>query len=329
MCRERIRTGSRSFHLASLFLPDAAREAALALYGFCRLSDDMIDLEGGRGGALENLSRRLDAIYAQQPFDDPADRALCDAVIAFGVPRSAFDALIEGLSWDAAGRRYETLEELFDYAARVAGSVGAMMSAVMGARSPELAARATDLGAAMQLTNIARDVGEDARAGRIYLPLRWLEEAGIDPEAFLASPAPSDGIRAVVMRLLASADVLYRRADSGIAGLDRSFRPAIAAARRLYAGIGAEIARNGYDSVSRRAMTSTGRRLALLSEALVFAVSGRSAPEDLAAPPLAANAFLVADLVAAAPGGHAARGGLPPALGVFAMLRARDQALAR
>lgn len=290
----------------------------------------MIDLEGGRDGALEKLSRRLDAVYAQTPYDDPADRALCDAVLAFGVPRSAFDALIEGLSWDAAGRRYETLEALFDYAARVAGSVGAMMAAVMGARSPDLAARATDLGTAMQLTNIARDVGEDARAGRLYLPAAWLAAAGVDPDAFLADPRPGEGVREAVARLLATADMLYRRADSGIAALDPAFRPAIAAARRLYAGIGVEVARNGYDSVSRRAMTTTRRRLALVAEALGFAAFGRPDPGDLAAPPLAANAFLVSDLVSGPPGARArAANGLPPVLGVVAMLQARDQALAR
>ncbi len=99
------------------------------------------------------------------------------------------DALLEGFAWDAAGRRYDTLDDLLDYAARVAGAVGAMMAVLMGVRDPALLARACDLGVAMQLTNIARDVGEDARAGRLYLPLAWLREAGIDPDAFLADPA--------------------------------------------------------------------------------------------------------------------------------------------
>ena len=92
-------------------------------------------------------------------------------------------------------RRYETLQDLDAYAARVAGSVGAMMTLVMGQRAPEIVARACDLGVAMQLTNIARDVGEDARAGRLYLPLQWLREAGIDPDAWLAKPVFTPGDR--------------------------------------------------------------------------------------------------------------------------------------
>ncbi len=103
------------------------------------------------------------------------------------MPRELPEALLEGFEWDLVGRRYETLEELQAYAARVAGSVGAMMAVLMGARSAAVLARACDLGVAMQLTNIARDVGEDARQGRLYLPLAWLREAGIDPERLARS----------------------------------------------------------------------------------------------------------------------------------------------
>ena len=98
------------------------------------------------------------------------------------IPRALPEALLEGFAWDAAGRRYETLDEVEHYAARVAGCVGAMMTLVMGRRDPAILARACDLGVAMQLTNICRDVGEDARAGRLYLPLAWLRDNGIDPD---------------------------------------------------------------------------------------------------------------------------------------------------
>jgi phytoene synthase len=165
-----IRCGSRSFFMASFLLPPDVREAAYALYAFCRLSDDAVDVEGGRGESVARLRQRLDSVFAGRPEPEPVDRALTDAVIEFGIPRAAMDALLEGLEWDAAGRRYETLSDVYAYAVRVAGSVGAMMAALMGARTPDLVARACDLGVAMQLTNIARDVGEDARAGRLYLP---------------------------------------------------------------------------------------------------------------------------------------------------------------
>jgi len=178
------------------------------------------------------------------------------------------EALLEGLAWDAEGRRFEDIGDLHDYAARVAGTVGAMMTLMMGVRSPEALARACDLGVAMQFSNIARDVGEDARAGRIYLPLAWLREAGIDPEAFLAHPVYTDALGSVVKRLLAIADTLYDRSLAGIARLPLGCRPGILAARALYSEIGREVERRGYDSVSQRAVVSFRRKAHLLARSV-------------------------------------------------------------
>jgi phytoene synthase len=291
-----IRTGSRSFFLASLLLPEAVREAAYALYGFCRLSDDAVDVEGGQSDAVARLRGRLDRLYACDPAPEPTDRALADAVSAFAIPRVLMDSLLEGLEWDVSGRTYETLSDVHDYAARVAGSVGAMMAALMGARSPDLVARACDLGVAMQLTNIARDVGEDARIGRLYLPRVWLREAGVDPDAWLAAPVYRPEIGIVVARLLSHADGLYRRADTGIANLDPAFRAAIFAARRLYAEIGVQLAARGRDSVSRRTSVSLGRKAWLVAQAIHSASSRKRV--DPAGPPLAETRFLVDAVVA-------------------------------
>ena len=134
-------------------------------------------------------------------------------------------ALFEGFQWDCEGRRYDSLEALHGYAARVAGAVGVMMTLLMGVRDGPALARACDLGVAMQLTNIARDVGEDARSGRLYLPLDWLREVGLDADGFLAAPAPSAALAGVVARLLAEADRLYARARGGIARLPAPLPP--------------------------------------------------------------------------------------------------------
>ena len=120
----------------------------------------------------------------------------------------------------------------------------------------------------MQLTNIARDVGEDARAGRLYLPLDWLAEAGIDADAFLAAPAFSPALGRVISRLLDEASRLYRAGAAGIGALPLSCRPGIRAAGLLYAGIGREVARRGHDSVSGRAVVTPVRKLALLGQAV-------------------------------------------------------------
>lgn len=263
-----LRHGSRSFHAASFLLPRRVREPATALYAFCRLADDAVDLEGGKLAAVDRLRHRLDAVYRGEPLPHPADRALADIVRQFVIPRELPDALMDGLEWDATGRRYPDLASLEAYSARVAGTVGAMMALLMGVRSPRLLARACDLGVAMQLTNIARDVGEDARLGRLYLPLDWLAEAGIDPDRFLARPVHSEPLAAVMARLLASAERLYVRADTGIDALPSSCRPGIRAARLIYAEIGNQLARSGLDSVSRRTTVSTRRKLVLLGRAL-------------------------------------------------------------
>jgi phytoene synthase len=289
-CREMIRGGSRSFHAASLLLPTRVRRPAYALYAFCRLSDDAVDLNGSRTGTLARLHERLVRAYAGRPLDHPVDRAFAATVSRFAIPPDLPLALLEGLAWDAAGRRYDTIADLEAYAARVAGSVGAMMALLMGVRDPRLLARACDLGVAMHYTNIARDVGEDARNGRLYLPGQWLTEEGVNPASFLAAPACTSAIRRVVARLLGEADRLYARADAGIAGLPISCRPAITAARLLYAAIGREVARNGFDPVSRRAVVPTRRKCALVARALIGLPR---APAPASAPPLAATRFLV------------------------------------
>ena len=297
-CRAAIRDGSRSFFAASGLLPARVRQPAYGLYAFCRLSDDAVDAVEARArpAASARLAARLARIYDDAPVDAAADRAMADLVKAHRLPHALPAALIEGLAWDAEGRRYESLSDLTAYAARVAGSVGAMMTLLMGVRDADVLARACDLGVAMQFTNIARDVGEDARAGRLYLPLAWMREAGLDPAAFLADPAPSPRLQAVVARLLAAAEGLYARSEAGIAGLPLDCRPAIRAARLVYAEIGRALERGGLDPVSTRAHVPGRRKAALLARALLpLPASG-----DRAAPPLAETAFLI-EAVAAQP----------------------------
>ncbi|MFY9657410.1 MAG: phytoene/squalene synthase family protein [Methylocystis sp.] len=296
-CGEAIRQGSRSFHAASLILPPALRESAYGLYAFCRLSDDEIDLGGGSATALMRLRQRLAGVYEGQPEPHPADRAMADIVRRHAIPRVAPEALLEGLAWDTEGRRYESFEDLCAYAVRVAGTVGVMMTLIMGVRDSRALARACDLGVAMQLTNIARDVGEDARAGRVYLPLSWLRGAGIDVERFLADPRPLEALKGVLAQLLKEADRLYARARAGIALLPLACRPAILTAALLYAEIGRQVERQEWDSITRRARVSTSRKLALLARALAAAPLLK---HDLEVAPLDAAAFLV-DAIGRAP----------------------------
>jgi phytoene synthase len=290
-CAAAIRDGSRSFHLASLVLPAHVREPAYGLYAFCRLSDDAIDRDGGSLDAVARLRARLGRASDGVPYDAPADRAMADILRRYAIPRAAPEALLEGLAWDAEGRRYETLEDLHAYAVRVAGAVGVTMTLMMGVRDAETLARACDLGVAMQLTNIARDVGEDARAGRLYLPLSWMRAAGVDPDAFLAAPVVSPAIKSVIAALLGEAEALYARSRRGVARLPANCRPSILAAALIYAEIGNALAhRHGHDSVAHRARVGGARKLALLGKAIALAPCvTRGAP----VPPLAAARALI------------------------------------
>ena len=283
--------GSKTFFAASRLLPLRVRCAAISLYAFCRVADDLVDGGGDVEANLCLLRHRLDLIYASTPSDCVEDQALALVVQQCQLPRVLLDALLEGFAWDNSGRRYETLEDLQAYGARVAGTVGAMMCWVMGPQSGLTLARACELGVAMQLTNIARDVGEDARNGRLYLPLQWMAEAGVEVEPWLANPQSTPAIKALTARLLDAADLLYRRAQCGIAELPPDCRAAILSASTIYAEIGHQLRREGLDSVAQRTVVSTRRKLVLLATAWTQAGWITTRPDQ--PPPLPAIAFLV------------------------------------
>ncbi len=326
-CRALIRTGSFSFHAASRLLPARVRDPALVLYAFCRSADDAVDESEAKTPAVLRLMDRLDRAYRGIPRDLPEDRAFAAVIEDFAMPRALPEALLEGLAWDADRRTYATLSDVRAYSARVAAAVGAMMCVLMRVRDPRALARACDLGVAMQLTNIARDVGEDASAGRLYLPTDWLREAGVEPAAFLRDPLPLPGIRRLTGRLLSEAERLYLRSEAGIAALPSAMRPGIWAARLIYAGIGAEVRRQGCDSVTLRARTSRAQKLGWLIEAGVRAALGHVTPQPavIYAPPLPETAWLVE----AAAEGRSDPGRTSALLALIADLRARDGVLGR
>jgi len=264
-CESILKRGSKSFHFASRLLPSRLRGPTAAVYSFCRVTDTLVDAEGASNKDLQAVVDRLDQIYAGRPGDDPVDRAFAEVVGRYGIPRAIPDALVEGYEWDLNERTYDSLQEVYAYCVRVGATVGLMMSLLMDIRSPATLARAADLGVAMQLTNIARDVGEDAARNRLYLPRSWLGDLAI--KEWLRSPVANPPIRGAVRRLLASADAIYVRAGAGIEQLPADSRLAIRAALLIYEDIGTEIRAAGYDSVSQRAFTSLPRKLTLLYRA--------------------------------------------------------------
>ena len=289
-CRRILKNGSHSFYAASLLMPDEHCEPITALYAFCREADDAVDLADDPAEGLAEVRRRLDRIYAGSPSDSAVDRAFTEVVHYYRVPYEMPAALIEGFIWDVEGRSYETLSDVYAYCTRVAGTVGVMMAILMGVRQTDIISRACDLGIAMQLTNISRDVGEDARNGRIYLPLEMLREHGLDTDEWLASPSACLPVTRTLTELLAIADRHYQRAAWGISKLPISVRPAIFAAGSIYQEIGRKVEENAYDSVSTRAYVGKRRKAALLAAATRNAF--RRYEHDHA-PPLKETQFLL------------------------------------
>lgn len=326
-CSAAIRQGSHSFHAASRLLPGRVRDPALALYAFCRQADDAVDGAGARADAVADLRQRLDRVYAGRPRNAAADRAFAQVVETFALPRALPEALLEGFAWDAAGRRYATMAELRAYAARVAGSVGAMMTVLMGVRDADALARACDLGIAMQLTNVARDVGEDARAGRIYLPLDDLRRGGIDPDAFIIGPHSWPGVSDVVLGILAEADRLYARGSAGVAALPARCRAGILAARYNYAAIGTRVRTMGQTALVSRARTGSSAKAVLAGLAVVEALRQSVMPYSatLHAPPLPESAFLVDAVCAQRPATGWGGGRSGAVISILAELAARDR----
>ena len=283
-CMRLLAAGSKSFHAAGRLLPTRIKPDVTVLYAFCRVADDLVDDAADTADGVARVRALLDRAYAGTPQDDAVERAFTRLVARTRLPRALPDALLEGFEWDAARRRYDDLPGVRAYSARVAASVGVMMTWLMGARDAETLARACDLGVAMQLTNIARDVGAAARMGRVYLPLDALAARGLDADALLAAPQHSPALGEVVELLLSEADRLYARAEAGIPRLPPDCRAAIWAARLVYADIGLVLRRSGLDAVSRRATTSFARKLWRLGQALWRARRSTPTPPHAALP---------------------------------------------
>ena len=302
-CRQLLRVGSRTFFSSSLILPAGLRAPSAGLYAFCRVADDAVDQAGDGAAALARMRARLERVYRGQPDDHAEDRVFADTVARGAIPLAIPQALLEGFAWDVECRRYETLAELECYAVRVAGTVGLMMAILMGVRDRATLADACDLGVAMQLTNIARDVGEDARLGRLYLPLAWLRQEGIDPDRWLARPVHTPALARLIERLLSGAELLYAAAEPGSSALPASGRPGMRAARFLYAEIGREVARRGFDSIHQRAVVSWQRKARILADALVVRSPRHTTPVRVPQPEAA---FLIDCAADCGAGGRAA-----------------------
>ena len=287
-CREAIRLGSLSFAGAARVFDPVTREAAYLLYAWCRHCDDQIDGErlglrtgdptdvaGAQRQRLERLVDLTRRALDGESVGDPAFEALGRVVRQHGIPAIYPFELLEGFAMDVEGRRYRSLENLLQYCYHVAGVVGLMMAHVMGVREESALRRAADLGIALQLTNIARDVVDDARAGRLYLPLEWLEQAGL-AHGEVALPGNRERLAGVVRRLLDEAERYYASGDLGLKSLPLRSAWAVAVARGVYSEIGRLVRSRGASAWEARAVVPRRLKLAWLARGLAQAVSART-----------------------------------------------------
>ena len=261
--RQILARHSKSFALAGKLLPADVRRDAAALYAWCRRCDDAVDTPTAapvRAAAVRRLRAELDAIYDGARQDDPVLGGMQDVVRRHALPRRYAEDLLAGMAMDVGRVRTVSMDELLLYAYRAAGTVGLMMAHLMGVRDAGTLRRAADLGIAMQLTNVCRDVVEDEDRGRVYLPATLLGDAR------WPSRAPAAAARAV-KAVLDHADGFYRSGDAGLTRLPFRCAVAIRAARLIYAEIGAVVARRHFDVRAGRAVVTRGRKLALLARA--------------------------------------------------------------
>jgi 15-cis-phytoene synthase len=276
--KQAIAQGSQSFATAARLFDGRTRNDAAMLYAWCRYCDDVIDgqtLGHDQAGNFRDGQQHRLAVLRQQTAaalhggqtNEPVFEALRRVVDRHQIPARHPKELLRGFEMDVVERSYATIDDTLDYCYHVAGVVGVMMAMIMGVRDPRVLDRACDLGIAFQLTNIARDVVEDARAGRCYVPEDILARHGldkIDPE----DPAQRAPLHGAAIELLDLAEAYYRSAYMGLTALPPRSAWAIATARRVYRAIGGKLRTAGPEAWNGRLSTTKAEKVTLLIRAL-------------------------------------------------------------
>ena len=275
VCDQITSENSRSFYLSSGLLRSEKRRGARALYAFCRLTDDIVDepLENsGSGQPATSQAIRADmqkwrriSLSSYPSSQNPVAMAWADTRARFHIPYRFAEQLIEGVLKDLEINRYQTFDDLAEYSYGVASTVGLMSMHIVGFEGAEAVPYAIRLGVALQMTNILRDVGEDWRKGRLYLPLEELDAFGITEEE-IDRGRVTENWREFMRFQISRNRQLYQEAAPGIQMLNKDGRFAIAASAGLYEAILQDIEKHDYDVFSRRSYVSTAGKLARLPQ---------------------------------------------------------------
>jgi 15-cis-phytoene synthase len=270
LTKEKMQKGSKSFAFAAKLLPRSSREGARYLYAWCRYCDDEIDQAGTNGSQkLQELEEKTRIALSDDPKDlDFVFQSFREVMKKYEIPSIyAFD-LLKGMRMDLDERTYSTIEELEVYCYHVASTVGLMMCHILGLSDSKALSLAAQMGIAMQLTNISRDVKEDLALGRVYLPQAWLEEEGIFSRSEILEQ-PEKTLK-VIDRVLDQADFRYAAGCEGLPFLHWRVALAIRVAANIYRGIGTEIREK--KNIHHRAHTTKFTKLKLALDAMKLSI---------------------------------------------------------
>ncbi|KXK55203.1 MAG: phytoene synthase [Chlorobi bacterium OLB7] len=278
-CRLVTLRHAKTFYFASRFLSHNKRNACYAVYAFCRYVDDLIDQQVAHSGGIADgaaIQRTiaqwqcdLDRVYAGDSGATPVMVAWGDTLRRYNISRNLPDELIEGVMMDLRPAvRYRTFDELYTYCYKVASVVGLMTSEIFRYSNPAALNHAVDLGIAMQLTNILRDVGEDWRMNRIYLPQQELQAFGLDDNAVARGKVTLE-FRRLMEFQIERANSYYRSAQRGIRMLEPDSRLTVTLMSHNYQGILEAIRRNNYNVFTQRASVPLPRKLLSVPKLLV------------------------------------------------------------
>ncbi|MCW9708941.1 phytoene/squalene synthase family protein [Fodinibius salsisoli] len=275
-CRAITRKHAKTFYMATRFLPNHKQRGIFAIYSLCRYVDDLVDeaedlVEQQQLNhqdirlKLNRWKQKLKDTYEGRSFDNPILFAFSDVLRRYHIPIEMPFELMEGVCMDLYKNRYESFDEVYDYSFKVASIVGLMTSQVFGYESKEALGYAIDLGIAMQLTNILRDVGEDLQKDRIYLPQEDLRKFGVS-ESDLFNHARTEAVKELLAFQIDRARRYYVRSDKGIGMLSADSRLPVYLARHNYSRILDKIEQNNYNVFDIRAYLNTTEKLSIIPQ---------------------------------------------------------------
>ena len=280
-CKRLNAQHGKTYYLATLLLPPAKRPFVHALYGFARYADEIVDdlnstlSDEEKARALKNWGDQVLADIKVGKSHDHIGAALVDTVNRFEIPLSYFEAFLKSMTMDLTITEYHAYEDLLEYVYGSAAVIGLQMVPILGALNPDAYAAAEKLGIAFQLANFIRDVGEDLERGRVYLPITELQASGVTRQ-MLEDRVLTPQIKATLQFQIARVRQLQKEATPGIAMLSPESRACIEAASELYCGIVDEVEKINYEVFTKRAKTSTWRRVKVALPAFIRARKARA-----------------------------------------------------